>query len=56
MKLNSPRIKDLAENGTWLDGKRGEYKNVSHLARSNYVDKVLSFVDLAFSKSLKGSG
>ena len=47
------KIKELAENGTWLDGKKGEYKNTSHLARSNYVKKVLSFVDLAFSKSLK---
>ena len=52
-EIELPRIKDLAENGIWLDGKKGECKNVSHLARSNYVNKVLSFVDLAFSKSLK---
>ena len=26
------KIKELAENGTWLDGQ-GEYKNTSHLMR-----------------------
>ncbi len=47
------KIRDLSEHGIWLDRKKGGYKNISQEARSKYVDKVLSFVDLDFSKPLK---